>query len=198
MSKSLWLFVLSFIIWIPLGYIVLHRYDGGSVPEEHPIKKGQNAHHISLSAGSALTDSTSVDKAKQLSPELNINKEMSSQVKPFNPEAEIMKNKLPAVGKKVSSFSSSRLSKPLDFKIEGGMGWSEFVQSPYQIPLTEKHFSLNPGVHLLECSASQEQQLHKPKLSAEDFSWCQWALSPSGGMVKVYTCTVLHIYSKNI
>lgn len=66
------------------------------------------------------------------------------------------------------------------------MSWSDFTALPFN-----EHFEKSedrPKIvqkTLKTCSADVENRLSKPRLNDEEFKWCRWALSSSGGQVVV-------------
>jgi cytoskeletal protein RodZ len=61
--------------------------------------------------------------------------------------------------------------------------WKEFAAG--QLTKSGKHVTPPDVSGLFQCPSNIVEALRKPKLSDEDIKWCQWALSPTGGGVKV-------------
>lgn len=66
------------------------------------------------------------------------------------------------------------------------MSWEDFVRIPYNEHFekpTKKSPIVKKELHI--CPSDMATALAKPRLSDEDFRWCRWALSASGGQVVV-------------
>jgi hypothetical protein len=180
MSKALYLFAVSFLIWIPLAYIFFHSYDQVE-SDVHPLQLSTKA-----TAVTTLPDQSAVrlyspshvaalPGATIISTQAQEGKVRSPTVKSSSP----LLHKVPAL-----QLGSNKSRTANDFKVPGGMSWREFIDSKY-VPPREGSFSIRPDVDLIQCSAAVEETLQKPGLSPADFKWCEWALSSSGGKVQV-------------
>jgi hypothetical protein len=73
---------------------------------------------------------------------------------------------------------------PSDYKAANpqGIPWEEFSNLKPKPLTTRTKFPADPTT--LRCSKEVEDKINQ-KLSEEDFAWCKWALSDTGGRVKV-------------
>jgi len=71
-----------------------------------------------------------------------------------------------------------------DYKVARaeGMPWTAFAQQ--SMPSLRKGAAFPDDPNSIVCGADVEARLNQ-RLSEEELTWCQWALSPSGGQVKV-------------
>ena len=67
--------------------------------------------------------------------------------------------------------------------------FENFIRQPLVDTKVQHHSTLPYGATNTQppvlCSTQIVGQLAKPRLSLDEFAWCKWALSPSGGQVKV-------------
>eukprot|EP01038_Epipyxis_sp_PR26KG_P010548 gene10548-14170_t len=65
-----------------------------------------------------------------------------------------------------------------------GLSWDEFISIPTK-PATKQSFQLPSNLKLIYCSQELVDKVTKPALSNDNFKWCKWTLSDTGGKVKV-------------
>lgn len=168
MSRTLWLFGLSFIIWIPLAYIVVHRHSANAPEQPLPIQT-QRQESIPVMAVQSTPATSKVVVPTELRPR-------SKSTDVAHLPSPLKKDKYQAAANKSRA--------PYDFLKSGGVSWNDFVKTDLgQSQRTSS--SIYSDVNLIQCSANMEQALQRPGLSTEDFKWCQWTLDPKGGNVQV-------------
>ena len=175
MSKSFWLFIFSFILWIPLGYIVFHRFD---VEEDspHPLTTG--------TAGEVKV--TAPNKLSRIQAQIPVQTDMSIPITHDKLHHKVNRYDKGSIDAEYSTGVRNRSAA--DFKSKkGGVAWSEFIKLPKASMMEADKFNIPSDLNLIECSSDVEQALKKPGLSEQDYRWCEWALSPSGGAVQVST-----------
>jgi hypothetical protein len=177
MSRTLWLFGLSFLVWIPLVYIVIHRQsnEGNTNPynplRKHPLPEFVVS-HVDRSNDAIVRAPASKSRVADDAavPGSVAGPVSTSRASALTTEA----NLIPKLVKTPDIFRRSPVT-----------AWKEFVELPLKKPATKDKFTVGNDIEMIQCSPAIERALLKPGLSQQDYTWCEWALSPGGGGVKV-------------
>jgi hypothetical protein len=193
MSTLLLVLAALLVLWIPLAYIVVHRDDSSLPVSATSTNSGavaQNALRQQHSSSKSilletLDEKPGVKKEDVLASADNFREPVDERKPPMlardSPTLQFME------------FLKSRPRPSLDirspdsFKINTSLGvsWKEFVSTPLRPHNAKSDIYIAPGVNLVQCSKEVNEELTKPILPKEDYEWCEWALSSSGGKVKV-------------
>ena len=91
--------------------------------------------------------------------------------------------------KSVHKYESVTVSNE-SYRVNGklGISWDQFISTKavgFRSPRQELSITRSTIAHMTICQSEVERNLSTPRLDADDFKWCQWALSVDGGQVKV-------------
>eukprot|EP01034_Spumella_vulgaris_P026796 gene26796-33432_t len=97
-----------------------------------------------------------------------------------------------------SSFPST--VKTASYKVGGsnGIPWNDFLKLDREVPGTDLEVSVPAGVYFNTCSKEVVKAVTEPALSKENYEWCQWTLSPTGGKVKAWGDEYIGKWKKNV
>lgn len=169
MSRTLWLVGLSFLVWVPLVYIVIHR--DNNVDEPRPTLQ-QSALRYRSTNGNILSINSSVQSENHgetiaASRKHNVN----------------FPRRQPHSAKQTEQLITAER-----FRVDPSVGWKDFVQTKHNKPGNSKATEAVSSTDLIVCNANVVRALQRPGLSTADYQWCEWALNPNGGSVVVRVC----------
>lgn len=161
MSRILWRIVLSFLIWIPLIYIFIHRRDNA---DEHLSTQPQTALRYQSTNGNILRTPppNNVDTIASSGKQLYVN---------FPPPKNMKQIEQPITAER--------------FRVDPPIEWKDFVHRKHNKPERNQDIEAVNSADLIVCNSNIVHALQKPGLSAADYQWCEWALSSKGGKVVV-------------
>jgi hypothetical protein len=184
-------FVLSIVIWILLIFIIYDKFHTPSAPtinqskivlpvEQSVVVKRENSND--QSAEIKQENSNLVKGAVLTSPEKiqSITKKASESKAIDKPPAAIVQRDVVKTAK--------------SYKVGGnkGIAWNEFLKLDREVPGNELAVVVPEGVYFNTCSNEVVGNITEPGLSKENYEWCKWTLSPTGGNVKVRQLLNLH------
>ena len=191
-------FVLSIVIWILLIFIIYDKFHTSSVVVDNQTK-------MQSSMGQVIGIS-SVPYVKVGQPDKNLVKGaalvMPSPKIADAPSEPVIKidsksNVLTKVSKAVTQRDVVKTAK--SYKVGGnkGIAWNDFLKLDREVPGSELAVTVPEGVYFNTCSKEVVGNVTEPGLSKENYEWCKWTLSPTGGNVKVCSFCRLHSLKKN-
>lgn len=189
------------IIWLCLLYFFVEVYYHNP-SESSRSSQQQSKPHPSTKLNIREKKKEQLGFSHPLSPQLNLTKRYQDTSLSFTPLMPITMGakSLDHVFKEQPAVSTTPLNPPIkpkpypvarkvdmsaaDYKVARaeGMPWTAFAQ--HSMPSLRKGAAFPDDPNSVVCGADVEARLNQ-RLSEEELTWCQWALSPSGGQVKV-------------
>lgn len=174
-------FVLSIVIWILLIYIIYDKFHTSSTSTDNQTK---------------IKPTVIVEEVPMTS-NVKIVEVVKQPVKPDLVKAAIIppvKNTVSAIepAKTTTNKQSKVVQRDIvktakSYKVGGnnGIAWNEFLKLDREVPGSNLAVTIPEGVYFNTCSQEVVTNVTEPALSKENYEWCQWTLSPTGGGVKV-------------
>ena len=180
MTRSLLLFFLSFLLWIPLAYIVVHLYDSTQQPVAKLTTTVPNS-NVAIQSSPPVSATNPISKPVIESSITDSSKSKSVSKVSSSPK---VYTGAPTHSNIQPKYKRKELKTTESYRAD--VSWKEFLNTKFDPPaIGDGGIKLSPDIKLNICGPEVQAALKKPGLSPADYQWCEWALSSSGGQVVV-------------